>query len=511
MGPHMAVDVLLLYLPVQYGGGKTYGLPPLGVYQLAANIKQAGFSVKVLDASIKGLSLRETVDEILAEKPGLIGISALTPHLHSMTELIRALESTPYKGKIIAGGPHFNNTKDEYMGAVSLDYAMYSEGDVAFVDFCKAFFAGGDYAKVPNLIYRADGEIVTNPVGAVVDDLDALPFPYLGAGRPSDYELVYGRYDRAHSVMTSRGCPYLCTFCDVFSVWGRKVRQRTAENVVDELEYNRDHFNVREVFFKDSTFTLNYNWTNSFLEEMERRRPGILWHCNTRVDRVNRDMLKRMKATGCRGVYYGVESGNQEILDSLKKKIKIPDVERVFKETDELGIQANAYFMVGNPGETLETAQDSLDLALRLKATLVGVGPAIAYPGTESYNVGIERGLLKDPKWYLQDIDMGKQFLSDTSVVSPGQYELPGFTPEEQIAFSKKFSRKFFLRPSVLWRIFGRYSSLRLFMRSLRFAPAFLSFCFSRYHRAVDSKRRWTTGEHFAPDVTKHLAPEISE
>jgi anaerobic magnesium-protoporphyrin IX monomethyl ester cyclase len=498
----MAIDVLLLYLPVQYGGGKTYGLPPLGVYQLAANLKQAGISAKVLDASIRGLSLEETVDCIRHENPGLIGISALTPHLHSMTQLVRRLATTQYKGRVIVGGPHFNNTKEEYMRSVDVDYAMYSEGDVAFVEFCRTYFSDRNFGAVPNLIHRVDDQIVLNPIGRVVDDLDTLPFPDLSAGDPADYELVYGRYDRAHSMMTSRGCPYLCTFCDVFSVWGRKMRQRTAENVVDELEYNRDRFNVREVFFKDSTFTLNHNWTNSFLDELERRKPGVLWHCNTRVDRVNHDMLKRMKAAGCRGIYYGVESGNQEILDSLKKKIKIPDVERIFKETDDLGIQANAYFMVGNPGETLQTAEDSLALALRLPATLVGVSPAIAYPGTESYQIGVESGLLKDPHWYLQDVDMGKQFLSVTGVTSPGQFDLPGFSPEAQIAFSKKFSRQFFLRPSVLWRLFGRYSSIRLFLRALGFAPSFLKYCLSRYHRPSDA-RRWATGEHFAPEVAE--------
>jgi anaerobic magnesium-protoporphyrin IX monomethyl ester cyclase len=493
----MAADVLLMYLPVSFGAGKTYGLPPLGVYQLAANLNRAGISTRVLDASIRGLTLAETVRHVRQSAPGLVGISALTPHLRSITMTVEALNSVGYQGKIIVGGPHFNVTKEEYMSTsgVDLDYVMYSESDTSFVSFCQEYFGKRDFTAVPNLVRREGKEIIVNPAGSFVDDLEQLPFPDLGAGDPADYEMVYGRYDRAHSIMCSRGCPYLCSFCDVFQVWGRKLRVRSPENVVDELEFNLSRHNIREFFFKDSTFTVNYKWTAALVEALKKRKLPVIWHCNTRVDRVNKDMLKAMKDVGLRGIFYGVESGNQAILDSIRKKITVAQVKQAFKETDDLGIQANAFFMVGNPGETLATAKDSLSLALAIPATLVGVAPTIAYPGTESYEVGLKEGLLKDPKWYLRQADGEKQFLSDSAEVSAGQYNLPGFPPEVQIAFCKKFNRKFFFRPSVLWRLFGRYSSLRLFARAIAFAPSFLSFVFSR-SESKKKNDRWTTGEH---------------
>jgi anaerobic magnesium-protoporphyrin IX monomethyl ester cyclase len=495
-GDAMTTDVLLLYLPVSFGGGRTYGLPPLGVYQLAANLNLAGISTRVLDASIRGLTLDETVRQVRQYSPGLVGMSALTPHLRSVTLAVDALNSVGYKGKIIVGGPHFNVTKDEYLSTsgADLDYVMYSESDTSFVTFCREYFGKRDFAAVPNLVYRSDRELLVNPIGSFVEDLERLPFPDLGAGEPADYQMVYGRYDRAHSIMCSRGCPYLCSFCDVFSVWGRKLRSRSPKHVVDELEFNLHTHNIREYFFKDSTFTVNYKWTYALVDELKRRKLPVIWHCNTRVDRVNKDMLKAMKDVGLRGIYYGVESGNQAVLDSIRKKITVAQVRQAFTETDDLGIQANAYFMVGNPGETLATAQDSLNLALQIPATLVGVAPTIAYPGTESYQVGLEAGLIKDPKWYLRQGSGEKQFLSDLAEVSAGQYNLPGFSPEQQLAFCKKFNRKFFFRPSVLWRIFGRYSSLRLLTRALAFAPTFLAFVFSRSE--TKSNKRWTTGEH---------------
>jgi anaerobic magnesium-protoporphyrin IX monomethyl ester cyclase len=492
----MSADVLLVYLPVSYGAGRTYGLPPLGVYQLAANLRQAGISAKVLDASIKGLTLDETVRQIKQLSPGLIGISALTVHLRSVRMAVDALNNVGYGGKIVLGGPHFNVTKEEFLGTsgVAVDYVMYSESDTSFVTFCQEYFGKRDFAAVPNLVRRSDAEIIANPIGGFVDDLDKLPFPDLSAGNPADYQMVYGRYDRAHSIMCSRGCPYLCSFCDVFSIWGRKLRARTAKNVVDELEYNLDRHNIREFYFKDSTFTVNYKWTYALIDEMKKRKLKVIWHCNTRVDRVNKDMLKAMKDVGLRGVYYGVESGNQAILDSIRKKITIEQVKKAFRETDDLGLQANAYFMVGNPGETRETAEDSLKLALEIPATLVGVSPTIAYPGTESYEVGLKEGLIKDPKWYLRQTEEEKQFLTESAEVSPGQYDLPGFPPEAQIDFCKKFNRKFFFRPSTLWRIFARYSSVRLFVRAIGFAPTFLSYVFSKSE--AKKTGRWTTGEH---------------
>ncbi len=494
----MAVDVLLVYLPVQYGGGKTYGLPPLGVYQLAAECRDAGLSVRVLDASIKGLTLEQTVAAVRAHSPGLVAMSLLTPHVHAADKAVRALRADGYAGGIILGGPHFNNTKGEYFTVYDADYAMYGECDKSLVTFAKRFLAGEkDFRDVPNLIHRLDGKIVVNQPAPTIGELDALPFPDLGDGDPADYEMAYGRYDRAHSIMTSRGCPYLCTFCDVFSVWGRKVRQRSPKSVVDEIVFNRDKHNIREFFFKDSTFTLNYKWMAAFLEEMKQRKPGVIWHCNTRVDRINPEMMKAMKAVGCRGIFFGVESGNQDVIDKMKKKIHVEDVVRVFREVDSAGIQANAFFMVGNIGENEQTAKDSYDLAMKIPATLMSVAPAVAYPGTEIYTSGLTNKLLPDPQWYLRQTDMGEQFMSDQGGVSPGQFNLPGLSPERQIEICKKMTRDFFLRPSTLWRIFGRYSSARLFWRGLKMAPMFLKYTLSSARPKPKRRvRRWTTGEH---------------
>jgi anaerobic magnesium-protoporphyrin IX monomethyl ester cyclase len=491
------VDVLLVYLPVAYGLGKAYGLPPNGIYSLGAILKANGYSVRVLDASIKGLSFEETLSAIHDCQPSLVGISALTPHLPSMSRLVATLNQQGFEGRIICGGPHFNNTREEFMLTNNVSYIMYGEAENAFVEFTRRFLAKESMEGQPNLIWRPDGgEIVTNPALPVIEDLDTLPFADLSLGDPGDYETMYGSSGRITGLLASRGCPYLCTFCDVFSVWGRKMRFRSASSVMDEIEYNIRNFGITEFVFKDSTFTLNYKWLDSLLDEMEKRKLPITWICNTRVDRVTLDLLKRMKRLGLTTISYGVESGSQEILDSLKKKITIAQIEEAFRMTASVGLAASAYFMVGNPGESLATAQQSLDLALRLPATFVDVSVTVAYPGTELYDVAVQKGYLKDPKWYLQDGDMGGTFLTGEAEANPGNLYLPDFPPESQYAFARKFWRKVYLRPITVYRILIQHGSPKLFMRVVSFLPKFIAYVFSKPRKQYSNETHNSKGEH---------------
>ena len=266
----MNTEVLMVYLPVDFGAGRSYGLPPLGCYYLATELKNRGRDARVLDACIEGWTVEETIDQIKKHDPAIIGISGLTPHLRSMRKVIQQLKKIGLGDRVVCGGPHFNDTQGEAMDFLGIDFAMYGECDHAFAELAERLLTGEDYSQVPNLIYRDEaGEIVTNPAGKYIDDLDTLPFPDLSLGNVDDYEMIYGRERKAISIMGSRGCPYLCTFCDVFSVWGRKVRSRTPKNVVDEIVYHRDTFGITEIFFRDSVFTLNYKWLEKFLDELE--------------------------------------------------------------------------------------------------------------------------------------------------------------------------------------------------------------------------------------------------
>ena len=250
----MAVDVLITYLPVKFGSGKTYGLPPLGVYALASTVAEKGMSVSVLDASIKGLSFDETIEAITSQSPKLVGISMMTPHLRSTKQVVDALNAAGYKGKICLGGAHLNATGDEVMDYIDVDFAFKGESEFVFPEFAEKFLSGEDWKHISNLIYKSETGTISNPEGDFIQDLDEIPFPDLGFGDPNDYEIIYGKYDKTTTLMASRGCPYRCTFCDVFAAWGRKLRLRTPANVLDEIEFNMSKYGFREFVFKDSTF-----------------------------------------------------------------------------------------------------------------------------------------------------------------------------------------------------------------------------------------------------------------
>ncbi|RAU21837.1 hypothetical protein CU669_11055 [Paramagnetospirillum kuznetsovii] len=472
----MSIEVLLVYLPTKFGSGKSYGLPPLGIFYMAANLNRRGISARVLDASIKGLSLENTLAQIKALNPKVLGFSVLTAHLESFVTILNHLKTNAWPGFIVAGGAHFNDTRDELFEYADIDYAMYGECDEAFPILVKSLLGGGGVDQVPNLIYRKEGGVAINPALPFLGELDDLPFPNLADGLYRDYAMIYGRRSHAMSIMCSRGCPYLCTFCDVHSIWGRKVRSRSPNNVVNEIQFNINTYGIREFFFRDSTFTLNFKWVNSLMEEIERRGLDFVWHCNARVDRIDETLLNRMKRNGLVCISYGVESGNQAVLDRMKKDVKVEEIVAAFELTDKIGLQANAFLMIGNPGDSPETVADTMDLALRIPATFIDVGPTVAYPGTETYSVAVAENLIADPKWYLKDGFLGRRVKGVISDASRGQLNIPGFSPEAQCKACRQIASSFYFRPIAVWRILFKNFNVWVFWRSLKFLPAFLGF-----------------------------------
>ncbi len=477
----MNCDVLFVYLPISFGAGRSYGLPPLGVFYLAAGTRNAGMSARVLDANIAGLTLDQTVQAISVHRPKLVALSILTPHLRALTAVVERLNDAGYKGRIIAGGPHFNDTREETLTFLDIDYAMYGECDKTFVDFAKGFLAGEPVDSTPNLIHRRDGKLVVNPPSKFIEDLDSLPRPDLSQGIFTYYEKINGRRRRAISIMCSRGCPYKCSFCDVPTMWGKKVRERSPQDVVDEIIFNRDNFGIHEVFFRDSVFTLNYKYVAKLMDEFERRSiKDIVWHCNARVDRITRPLLERMKKNGLVCISYGVESGNEVVLEKMLKKVTLKQIEDTFQMTAEVGVESLAFFMVGNPGETRESARETLALAKRLPCSYIEVGPTVAYPGTEIYRTAVAEKLINDPKWYLNEVYKQHSLKGITPHLSPGQLNLPDFSPQEQFDWCRRIIRTFYLRPTTWYRIFVRHFSFQVTRRAIQILPGFLKYCLAR-------------------------------
>jgi radical SAM superfamily enzyme YgiQ (UPF0313 family) len=275
----------------------------------------------------------------------------------------------------------------------------------------------------------------------MVEDLDSLPFPAYHLFPMEHYRPALGLYRRLPAVgmITSRGCPYECTFCATQGQWGRRTRLRSAENIVEEIRMLQTDFGIREVFFYDDTFTVSKERVQNICEQLLKGGIDLSWTCMSRVNTIDMELLRLMKRAGCHHILYGIESGDNTILDNIKKRIDLEQAYSAVAMTQKAGIAARASFMFGNQGETEETMQRTLDYAIKLDPDFAFFNVATPYPGTAMYDWALENGYLKTHEWDLYD--------ASHSVV-----ELPTVTAEAVERFQKHAMRRFYLRPGYLSR-----------------------------------------------------------
>jgi radical SAM superfamily enzyme YgiQ (UPF0313 family) len=422
---------------------------------LASYLQSQGIEVQVVDSAVKGHSLSEILTIIRDVNPSLLCMSIMTPQALPCLKISEALRARNEQTKIVVGGPHISSTFDELLQVTdAIDFAVYQEGELTLHELCRTVADRGVLADIAGLIYRADGEVIVNPPRGHIQDLDRLPFPDLAMVDVEDYDSYYARTLPLTSMITSRGCPYSCSFCDQYATHGRKLRLRGVANVVDEIAHNRDRFGISQIVFKDSTFTVNRAWVQELCGEIIARKIAIDWVCNTRADLVDKETIEIMKKAGCYMIQMGIESGSQEILKNIDKQLEIDDVIRAVNQCKRAGIEICGYFMIGNPGETRDTALETIRFARSLELDYALFSMTIAYPNTEVYRWAVEHGALTDPQWYLRPT--GRASRGVRSLL--GNVDLEGLPVSEQLRMVKRADRAFYLRPSYILR---RMASMR--------------------------------------------------
>lgn len=470
-------EVVLVYPPVKFGKHSSYGLPPLGVMYLSASLSHHGVESTVIDASFHPMSMGELLSRVGSHRPRLVGISGLTPHFKTIRDLCTALRATlPKSARICLGGPHFNATSAEAFQYMDADFIVIGEGEATLLELVRNL-DGGDFSSVSGLAFKMDGQTVVNAPRPVNEDLDALPRPTLQQMETKiDYRVRHGVYPRATSLMASRGCPFRCSFCDVHTTQGRKLRLRSPENILEEIKYNIEAFSIREFVFKDSTFTINKRWVHDLLDRMLREKLRISWSINTRVNLIDSDLVEKMKQAGCRRISFGVESGEPRILQNIRKDISLDEVRKAFAMMRRSGLESHAFFMIGNPGEGPETATRTIEFAKEIGATWADFSATVAYPGTHLFEEAVANGLLKDPLWYVEDeIEI---FLTNKHSVSKGQLDLPGFSPQRQVETVRQAYRQFYLRPRWIWQFALKNMNVNRMKNILNNVGPFFRFLF---------------------------------
>jgi len=382
--------------------GKEIKVEPLGLEYLASSLKVNGFEVTLIDATIEGLSEKEYFHQIRKIKPDVIGITMTTVSLNQDLRGLRIAKKACPDAKIVVGGPHPSAVPTELMESVKdIDFVVIGEGEITIVELVRALSQGKEnFNEIDGIAFRdKEGVIRLTSPRKLISNLDEIPIPtreFINFKKVKP-GLPFGRRKFYSIIMTSRGCPYRCIYCSK-PVFGRTYRYRSVENVLEEIEYLVS-LGVKEIRFHDDTFTMIPKRTLKLCEELIKRKYDLIWSCTTRADRISKELLKKMKEAGCYHIAYGVESGSQKILNMAKRDMKVEQIEKAFQITKEVGIETSAFVMVGLPGETKETLEETLLLIKKIKPDFFNVSEVGIFPKTELCEIARKEGIIGEINW----------------------------------------------------------------------------------------------------------------
>jgi len=431
---------------------------PLGIGYLAAVLEKNGYDVNVIDCQALKLTLNEVENELRKRQPDVVGLTSTTLTYKSALKIIKVAKKALPNCLTVLGGSHVTFWDDNALQECpQLDVVVRKEGENTLLELVQRLEEGKSFHDVVGTTCRKDGKIVKNPDRPYIEDLDELPYPAVHLF-PLEQFNKYGNI--IFPVMTSRGCTFWCDFCTAVRMFGQRYRMRSPKKVVDELEYLYKKYGEKQYTFYDDAFTVNQARTKEICNEILSRGLKIKWDCETRVDMVSKDLLLKMRAAGCIAVWYGVEAGSQKVIDAMGKGISTQQTLNTFKWTQEAGLIAVASIILGFPGETKETAWESVKLLERINPDEIGIYIATPYPGTPMYDHVTKMGWLK-----IHDFDR-----YDTATPT---FESPTMSMTELREIHDKAHQSFYLRPTYVIRAFSKggvygYSTTRTALAWLR-------------------------------------------
>jgi len=455
---------------------KANDYPPLGLGYLAAVLEQNQHQVRIFDFSLdSSSSLESDVQQVTAFNPHLVGLTAMTSVYHSALETATLLKA--YLGRpIVLGGPHATMCPERILTeSPVIDFIVRGEGEMTILELVDALSSNRELGSVNGLTYRRRGEIVSNPDRELIADLDALPFPARHLFDLKRYGLCTPEGQPMVTILSSRGCPYNCSYC-FKGIVGRTYRQRSPENIIAELRQCIDEYGIRDFYFIDDLFTVDSRRLQAVTEGLIAQKLDIRWQCLGRVDRVNAEILRQMYAAGCRRIHYGIESGNQEVLQRISKGIKLEQVRAAVRWAKEAGIQVKGYFMLGLPGDTEETMQQTIDLAVELDLDEAMFSLTTPFPGTRLWDELVKK---RPETEYNQDFTRAYYYTSSDEEVLPflnvsevSDAVLGQWMHKAHVALAEAKAKRVYRRAfgprlgAVLWRI-SRLEFLRAIARRL--------------------------------------------
>jgi len=419
-------------------------MPPLGLLYLEAWLaSQERHEVRVLDCLAEGWDGARLEEEVRREAPDLVGLTGHTHDLVDMLEISRRVKAISPEIAVWWGGPHVSDFPSQTMHHPEVDGCIPDEGEQAFAEVLDCLAEGREPTQVAGVLFRSrQGEVVQTPKRAPIRALNTLPFPRRSVLDYRKYSYVLGSQAIATSLLTSRGCPYHCSFCNTP---GRgSWRSRSAHNVVDEMEQCAE-LGIHEIYMVDDTFNVQPERTLAMCEEIRRRNLRVNWNFRARVNLITAETVQAVRQAGCTRVHVGVESGTDEGLKILNKNLDTAQVRQKFRILKDSGLTTVCYFMIGCPHErTRDDVLATIDFARELDPDYALFGVLTPYPRTALYEEGVRRGILDPGHW--------ERFLRDPRSDFRPQVWTEFFTPEELGALCELAFKRFYLRPRQMLR-----------------------------------------------------------
>jgi len=451
------MNVLLINTNMAEGYKKLKNLsgfaPPVGLAYIASFLEKNNIKVKIIDANALSLTDKELKKILHSIDFDIIGTTAFTSTIKRAFNVLKMAKELKACTTVI-GGAHATALPIETLDNIFLDIVVKGEGEVTFLEIVKTLRANRSLKGVKGIYYKNNGKIISTPERPLIENLDELPFPAYHLLPMKKYKISnhhavgHGRKINLHPffiIFTSRGCPFNCTFCASHLTWKRRVRYRSPENVIKEIDFLVKNYNVKNIDFYDDTFTLDKKRMNRILDLIIQRNYDINFACLSRVDSIDDEILSKLNRAGFYNIRYGIESGSPEILKRMRKGIDLEKARKAIRLTQKHKMSANAFFIFGHPGETKETAMQTINFALKSNPDFALFFNAIPLPGTDMAKM-VENQLIN------------KNSITITS--QKAAFDTDELTKKEIIAIRGKAYRKFYLRPSFILKKLLKIRSL---------------------------------------------------
>jgi radical SAM superfamily enzyme YgiQ (UPF0313 family) len=363
---------------------RRYKTVHLGLGYLAAYARKnhTDLNFQILDTRVA--TSKET-DLFFKTSFDLIGITVFSPVYFEVINIFNKIKKINNKPPVCLGGPYVTTIMDDIFKRTPGEYAVYGEGEITFSELIYYLKGQRNIEDIKGLMYKtASGKFIINPPRPQIQELDTLPLPAYDLFPMDRYPL--------HRIVSSRGCPYTCSFCNSSSIWLGKWRKRSANNIIKEIDHLIENYGKKIFVFADNSFNIDLQRVEEFCDLLIKNKTRILWSASIRVDIISQPIANKMKEAGCYNVSIGIESANNEVLSKMNKKATIEELTAGTKIFKKAGIEVLGQFVIGSPHDTLETVKESLDYAKNSECDFINFYSVLPFKGTPQWDYILENG-----------------------------------------------------------------------------------------------------------------------